>query len=90
ADSTPAIAPAARQRLCLGLLKQHFDVVLLDAGPLHLTPHEQLAQPLLDAAIIVYDPQSSADAALDDAVARLAEAKLPLAAVAENFFVEVA
>ncbi len=74
-----------RMRLCFGLLRQHYEVVLLDAGPVESVTDDQLAQPRADAALIVCDPATDSESRLRKVADRLSAAGMEVLGLAETF-----
>lgn len=96
ADSNLAVLPARsaqesavpsvpRQRLCFALMRQHYDLILVDAGPLRSLSDEQLRAPQFDAAIVVRDPQGEQETLLQADLLRWQRIGVSVLGIVETF-----
>ncbi len=85
AEAIPGAETAPRQRLDLGILRQQYDVVLLDAGPIPEFTREQLARPGADVAVLAHDPSETTPDEVLDAIEQLRAAGLSVLGTVESF-----
>lgn len=88
-----AMASALHVTITLSVLSQHYDVVLVDTGPLCDEPSSaatMLRRAKFSGALLVHDTRSTDDTTLHAAIARLAELHVSVLGVIENFGSELA
>jgi receptor protein-tyrosine kinase len=78
---------------CLDILRQHYDMVLVDLGPLNNSGpiREALARSnskKIDAVLLVHNRQVTPEEELTEVERQLSAAGIPVAGVIENFVVE--
>jgi Mrp family chromosome partitioning ATPase len=82
-------ASQVQQSVIVALLRDQYDLMLLDTGPVMEDGGQGLAalagSGVIDAAVVVCNSEITTPAQVDDAVKQLAEHNIPCAGVIENF-----
>jgi Mrp family chromosome partitioning ATPase len=88
ASDCHALASRLHVTISLAVLSQHYDVVLVDTGPLCDEPSSaatMLRRAKFTGALLVHDTRTAVEQTVAPAIARLTELHVPLLGVVENF-----